>query len=130
MKRKPDLGPKDALVTPLVLSPCTSDVHTVWAGAIGERTNMVLGHEAVGEVVAIGNAVKDFKPGDKVVVPAITPDWNTLEIQNGYHQHSGGMLAGWKYSNIKDGVFSDYFHVNDADMNLALLPEGISSKQR
>ena len=59
-------------------------------------------------------------------MPAITPDWNTLEIQGGYHQHSGGMLAGWKFSNIKDGVFAEYFHVNDADMNLAHLPAGIS----
>ena len=36
------------------------------------------------------------------------------------------MLAGWKFSNFKDGVFSDYFHVNDADGNLALLPENIN----
>ena len=36
------------------------------------------------------------------------------------------MLAGWKFSNFKDGVFSEYFHVNDADGNLALLPKNIS----
>lgn len=35
------------------------------------------------------------------------------------------MLAGWKFSNFKDGVFADYFHVNDADMNLAILPDEI-----
>lgn len=39
--------------------------------------------------------------------------------------HSGGMLSGWKFSNFKDGVFGEYFHVNDADGNLALLPEGM-----
>ena len=39
--------------------------------------------------------------------------------------HSGGMLAGWKFSNIKDGVFAEYFHVNDADGNLAHLPDGL-----
>lgn len=127
-KEIPAWDPKDALVEPLALSPCSSDVHTVWAGAMGERTDLILGHEAVGQVVETGNEVKDFKPGDRVIVPAITPDWNTLEIQNGFHQHSGGMLAGWKYSNIKDGVFAEYFHVNDADMNLALLPESISLK--
>lgn len=26
---------------------------------------------------------------------------------------------------IKDGVFAEYFHVNEADANLAILPEGI-----
>ena len=32
-----------------------SDIHTVFEGALGERTDMILGHEAVGEVVEIGN---------------------------------------------------------------------------
>ena len=41
--------------------------------------------------------------------------------------HSGGMLAGWKFSNFKDGVFAEYFHVNEADANLALLPEGVDA---
>ena len=35
------------------------------------------------------------------------------------------MLGGWKFSNYKDGVFADFFHVNDADGNLAHLPEGM-----
>ncbi len=40
--------------------------------------------------------------------------------------HSGCMLGGWKFSNFKDGVFSEFFHVNDADGNLALLPSNIN----
>ncbi len=121
----PKCGPMDAICKPLALAPCTSDIHTVWAGAIGDRKNMILGHEAVGEVVEVGSEVRDFKVGDKVLVSAITPDWNSLEAQGGYPMHSGGMLAGWKFSNFKDGVFAEYFHVNDADGNLALLPEGM-----
>ncbi|MBI6874268.1 NAD(P)-dependent alcohol dehydrogenase [Clostridium aciditolerans] len=125
-KENPVAGPYDAIVRPLAISPCTSDIHTVFEGAIGDRHNMVLGHEAVGEVVEVGSEVKDFKPGDRIVVPAITPDWRSLEAQAGFHQHSNGMLSGWKFSNFKDGVFGEYFHVNDADMNLALLPDEIS----
>lgn len=124
-KDVPACGPLDAICKPLALAPCTSDVHTVWEGAIGDRHNMILGHEGCGEVVEVGSLVKDFKPGDKVLVPAITPDWNSLEAQGGYSMHSGGMLAGWKFSNFKDGVFGEYFHVNDADGNLALIPDGI-----
>lgn len=124
-KERPTCGPMDAIVKPLAVAPCTSDVHTVWEGAIGDRKDMILGHEATGEVVEVGSMVKDFKPGDRVIVPAITPDWNSLEAQNGFSMHSGGMLAGWKFSNFKDGVFAEYFHVNDADGNLALIPEGM-----
>lgn len=124
-KAVPACGPLDAIVRPLAVSPCTSDIHTVWEGAIGERTSMILGHEAVGEIVEVGSLVKDLKVGDRVIVPAITPDWGSLEAQGGYSMHSGGMLAGWKFSNFKDGVFAEYFHVNEADANLALLPEGL-----
>ena len=74
-KEKPECGRRDAIVKPLALSPCTSDIHTVWEGAIGDRKDMILGHEAVGIIDEVGPDVKDFKPGDKVIVPAITPDW-------------------------------------------------------
>ncbi|BCJ92556.1 putative NADP-dependent isopropanol dehydrogenase [Anaerocolumna cellulosilytica] len=124
-KETPVCGPLNAICRPIVLAPCTSDIHTVWEGAIGERHDMILGHEAVAEVVEVGALVKSFKPGDKVIIPAITPDWNSVEAQNGYQMHSGGMLGGWKFSNFKDGVFGELFHVNDADGNLALLPEGM-----
>ena len=124
-KEKPACGPLDAICRPLALAPCTSDVHTVWGGSIGDRHNLILGHEGVGEVVEVGSLVKDFKPGDKVIVPAITPDWNSLEAQAGFAAHSNGMLSGWKFSNIKDGMFAEYFHVNDADGNIALLPAGM-----
>lgn len=124
-KERPVCGPLDAIVKPIAVSPCTSDVHTVWEGAIGDRHNMILGHEAVGEVVEVGALVRDFRVGNRVIIPAITPDWGALESQAGYSMHSGGMLAGWKFSNFKDGVFGEFFHVNEADANMALLPDGI-----
>ncbi len=124
-KERPECGPGDAICKPLAVAICTSDIHTVYEGGVGERHNMVLGHECCAEVVEVGDLVKDFKPGDKVLVPAITPDWDSLEAQAGFAMHSGGMLGGWKFSNTKDGVFGEYFNVNDADGNIALLPEGM-----
>ena len=126
-KTRPTCGAKDAICKPLAVAICTSDVHTVWEGAVGERHDLILGHECCAEVVEVGSEVRDFKPGDRVLVPAITPDWSSPEAQAGYAMHSGGMLAGWKFSNIKDGVFAEYFHVNDADGNLAHLTEGMDS---
>ncbi|TNK83088.1 NAD(P)-dependent alcohol dehydrogenase [Mycoplasmopsis pullorum] len=124
-KDRPKCGPNDAILRPLAVAPCTSDIHTVYEGGIGERHDMILGHEFCGEVVEVGSEVKSFKPGDKVLVAAITPEWNSREAQAGYSMHSGGMLAGWKFSNIKDGVFGEFVHVNDAEGNLAHMPEGM-----
>lgn len=124
-KPEPECGPLDALVRPIAVSPCTSDIHTVYEGALGDRHDMVLGHEAVGIVHKTGSLVKCFKPGDRVIVPAITPDWGASEAQDGFSMHSGGMLAGWKFSNCKDGVFAELFNVNEADANMAHLPDGM-----
>lgn len=108
-KQAPECGPLDAICKPLAIAPCTSDVHTVWAGALGDRHDMILGHEAIGEVVEAGSLVKDFKPGDKVIIPAITPDWNSLEAQGGYSMHSGGMLSGWNSPTLKMVYSVNYF---------------------
>src|SRR5215472_10829938 len=120
----PQPGPNDAIVQTTAALICTSDSHTV-RGAIGPRENLTLGHEAVGIVHEVGSDVRSFKPGDRVVVGAITPDWGDPASQAGHSSQSGQALGGWKFANIKDGVFAEYFHVNDADANLAHIPSDV-----
>ena len=124
-KPRPKCGPLDAIVRPVAVAPCASDIRTVWEGALGERFNMILGHEAAGVVDEVGSLVRDFKPGDRVIVSAVTPERGELSARNGCPMHSPGMPAGSKFSDFKDGVFAEYFHVNNADANLALLPKGM-----
>lgn len=126
-KPVPQPGPNDAIVRTTRALICTSDSHTVH-GAIGPRENLTLGHEAVGIVHAVGDQVRLFKPGDRVVVGAITPDWGDLASQAGHASQSGGPLGGWKFSNTKDGVFAEYFHVNEADANMARIPDGVADE--
>ena len=38
-------------------------------------------------------------------------------------------LGGWKFANVKDGVFAEYFHVNEADANMALIPDDIPDEK-
>ena len=120
----PHAGPDDAIVKTTRALICTSDSHTV-GGAIGPRENLTLGHEAVGIVYEVGSNVKLFKPGDRVLVGAITPDWGDPASQAGHSSQSGAPLGGWKFSNSKDGVFAEYFHVNEADANMAIIPASV-----
>jgi threonine dehydrogenase-like Zn-dependent dehydrogenase len=123
-KPVPRPGPNDAVVHTTRALICTSDSHTV-GGGIGPRENLTLGHEAVGVVHEVGSEVKYFKPGERVVVGAITPDWGQPASQAGYSSQSGAPLGGWKFSNTKDGVFAEYFHVNEADANMAKIPDSV-----
>jgi len=126
-KPVPKAGPNDAIIKTTKALICTSDSHTVH-GAIGPRENLTLGHEAVGVVHEVGSEVKLFKRGDRVVVGAITPDWGDPASQAGHPSQSGNALGGWKFANLKDGVFAEYFHVNEADANMALIPRDVTDE--
>lgn len=124
-KDRPVCGPLDAIVEPTVIAPCSSDTHVLHGGN-GEKSNLILGHEAVGKVVETGKFVKNFKPGDIVVVPCCTPNWLSLNTQGKYTAHDEGLMASFKFLGSKDGTFAEYFHVNQADANLVLLPEKVA----
>lgn len=126
-KDRPACGPNDAIIRPTMGLICTSDVHTVH-GAVGDRENLTLGHEVVGVVEEVGDQTTRFKKGDRVAVGAITPDWGSDAAQDGHSSQSGGALGGWKFANIKDGTFAEYVHVNEADANMALIPEGVTDE--
>ena len=51
---------------------CGSDVHYWVAGRIGDfivKEPMVMGHESSGVVMAMGEGVKNFKVGEKELIP-------------------------------------------------------------
>jgi threonine dehydrogenase-like Zn-dependent dehydrogenase len=125
---KPDYvcGPTDAIARPIVLAPCTSDVHTAYEMEGPHLINRILGHESIGELIEVGSAVRDFKIGDKVVIPCTTPAWIYPSIQDGLHQHEAGLTSGINFSTYEDGTFAEQIKIRSADMNLALLPTDLA----
>jgi threonine 3-dehydrogenase len=66
---EPECGINDVLIRVLKTGICGTDLHIHKWDAWAQKTipvPMVVGHEFVGEVVAIGSNVNDFKPGDLV----------------------------------------------------------------
>lgn len=66
----------EALVRVKAVGLCGSDVHYYEHGRIGPyvvEKPIILGHEAAGEVVAVGSAVSHLKSGDRVTIePGVT----------------------------------------------------------
>ena len=112
-----------AVLRPRFVSPCSSDVHTVYAGPGPRREELVLGHEGLAEIVSVGSEVKDFRPGELVAVSAVMPD---VPDGNG---HENSPFSGSKLGRNIDGMWSEQFYVPDADQNLAHIPEGVTPEQ-
>lgn len=72
-----EVGPTDARVQVHTVGICGSDVHYYTHGRIGSfavEAPMVLGHEAAGTVVEVGNQVTALQPGDRVCMEPGVPD--------------------------------------------------------
>ncbi|HEV2429653.1 MAG TPA: NAD(P)-dependent alcohol dehydrogenase [Thermoplasmata archaeon] len=124
----PEPGPNDAIVRTTAALICTSDTHTVH-GAIGDRHDLTLGHESVGTVHALGSAVRGFRLGQRVAVNAITPCYVCTNCLRGFPSQCTEALGGWKFANIKDGAMAEYFHVNQAEANLAPIPDAVPDEK-
>jgi threonine 3-dehydrogenase len=65
----PEPGPNDVLIRVRKSAICGTDVHIYNWDEWAQKTipvPMVTGHEFVGEVVAVGSAVDEYKPGERV----------------------------------------------------------------
>jgi alcohol dehydrogenase len=59
---------RDAIVAPLAVTRCDLDL-AIATGVAGFAGPFAIGHEAAGVVTAVGDSVRNFAPGDKVIVP-------------------------------------------------------------
>jgi D-xylulose reductase len=76
----PILQPDGVLVKVMANGICGSDMHVYLSGGIGGRGaygRTVMGHEAAGEVIAVGEHVTTHKPGDRVAGKCVCrPMWS------------------------------------------------------
>jgi alcohol dehydrogenase (NADP+) len=99
-----DVGPHDVLITITHCGICHSDIHQArdeWGGSIFP---MVPGHEIVGSITQVGNAVKKFRVGDRVGVGCFVDSCRTCAAcQEGLEQYCEiGMLLTYN-GRDKDG---------------------------
>lgn len=102
----PELKPGEVLINPRATGICGSDLHLWKHGQIGElkmHGNLVLGHEASGDIIGVGDGVTNVKIGDKVAIEPGIPcrncflcrkgDYNLCQDVKflGVYPHSGSM---------------------------------------
>jgi threonine dehydrogenase-like Zn-dependent dehydrogenase len=122
---KPTPGAGEAIIRITTTTICGTDVHIV-RGEYPVRPGLILGHEPVGVIDALGPGLEtDYTVGQRVIVGAITPCGQCFYCLNGVHAQCGGALGGWKFGNTIDGAWAEYLRVPDARANLAPIPDGL-----
>lgn len=121
--------PRDALVRVTLGSICTSDLHIKHGSVPRAVPGVTVGHEMVGVVEEVGDAVASVKPGDRVTVNVETFCGECFFCQHGYVNNCTDPNGGWALGCRIDGGQAEYVRVPYADQGLNRIPDGVTDEQ-
>jgi threonine dehydrogenase-like Zn-dependent dehydrogenase len=134
------LNPRDAIVRVTATTICGSDLHLVGGYIPSIQPGDIVGHEFMGEVVEVGPAVANLRPGDRVVVPSVIACgecfycrqelWSLCDNSNpnawlaeGLFGYSGSGIFGYAHAfGGYAGSFAEYVRVPFADTGPLKVP--------
>ena len=105
---------------------CRSDWHAwsgdwAWIGLVPPMP-LVMGHEFCGVIEEVGKEVKNFKKGDRVLVPFSQGDGVCEYCRNGHSNVcANAAIPGFSYW----GGYGRYVGIPNADQNLVVMPDDV-----
>src|SRR5256714_4706902 len=132
--------PTDAIVELTASAICGTDLHLVRGTFPGMVPGTILGHEGVGIVEELGQDVRNFDVGDRVVIASSIACGSCVYCRAGYYSQCDNanpngpgagtaFYGGPKESGPFDGMQAEFVRVPYANVNLVRLPDEISDDQ-
>jgi len=117
----PKIGKGELLVKVMASGICGSDVME-WYRI--KKAPRVLGHEITGEIIEVGEGVKNYKKGDRVFVSHHVPCNTCRYCLSGYHTACETLHR----TNYDPGGFAEYLRVPEINVKsgVYILPENMS----
>lgn len=120
---KPQINsPTDAIVKLLKTTICGTDLHILKGDVPTCPPGRILGHEGVGVIDSVGNAVTHFAPGDRVIISCISSCGTCEYCRRGMYSHC--VNGGWILGNKIDGTQAEFVRTPFADTSLYHVPPG------
>jgi len=114
--------PTDAVIRLTTATICGTDLHILKGDVPSVTPGRILGHEGIGIVVNVGNAVTGVHVGDRVLISCITSCGKCDYCKKGMYSHC--RAGGWILGNTIDGTQAEFVRIPHADNSLYLVPPG------
>ncbi|MGG3689587.1 zinc-dependent alcohol dehydrogenase family protein [Caldifermentibacillus hisashii] len=112
----------DAVVKITKTTICGTDLHILSGDVPAVTEGRILGHEGVGIIEEVGEGVKNFKKGDRVIISCITSCGKCENCKKGLYAHCED--GGWILGHLIDGTQAEYVRIPHADNSLYHIPDG------
>ncbi|MCH6472312.1 alcohol dehydrogenase catalytic domain-containing protein [Sinomonas terrae] len=133
-------SPHDAIVRITRSAICGTDLHLVRGTMAGMQEGTILGHEAVGIVTAVGDAVRGFSAGDRVLINSTIScgacrycrmgKSAQCDVANPNGPQAGtSFFGGPAMTGPVDGLQAEYARIPWAQNTMHPLPENVSDEQ-
>ena len=134
------VDPTDAVVRLTASAICGTDLHFVRGTVPGMKSGTVLGHEGVGVIEALGADVRNFKVGDRVLIPSTIACGTCVYCRAGYfaqcdranpHGKRAGtaFFGGPESTGPFQGLQAEKARIPFAHIGLVKLPDEVSDDQ-
>lgn len=120
---KPEIvAPTDAIVKVTKTTICGTDLHILKGDVATCQPGRILGHEGVGVIDQVGEAVTAFKLGDHVLISCISACGKCDYCRQQMYSHC--TTGGWLLGNRIDGTQAEFVRIPYADTSLYPIPAG------
>jgi len=111
---KPEIGPDDVLVKVAACGVCHTDLHYIDHGVpTVKKPPMILGHEPSGTIAEVGANVKQWKEGDRVLLPAVLTCGTCEACRRGRENICKSMVM---FGNMVDGAYAEFVRAPAKDI--------------
>lgn len=114
--------PTDVIVKITKTTICGTDLHIMKGDVPEVEDGRIIGHEGVGIIEEVGNAVSNFKKGDHALISCITSCGKCDYCKRGMYSHCEN--GGWVLGHLIDGTQAEYVRIPHADNSLYHIPDG------
>ena len=125
--------PTDAIVKIETTTICGTDLHILKGDVATVERGRILGHEGVGVVTEVGEAVTEIAVGDRVIVSCISACGKCSYCLEGMYSHcladEGSSGIGWILGHLIDGTQAEYVRIPFAETSLHRVPEGVAAEE-
>ncbi|GAA4668133.1 zinc-dependent alcohol dehydrogenase family protein [Gordonia humi] len=125
--------PTDVIVKMDATTICGTDLHILKGDVPAVTPGRILGHEGVGTITEIGDAVTTLAVGDQVILACVSACGKCAYCKQGVSSHcqadEGQSGIGWIFGHLIDGTQAEYVRVPFAENSVYKLPESMTPEQ-